>query len=365
MLQKLMCYHSRLTAVIPVFILTITASLGLVSQAQARTQIQSKGPSVTITQVERQIIPHALRSLGHLRANRSVNIAPEISGRVITTRMQDGITVSKGETLITLDNRVQAARVAEVRVTLADLKRQLANQQVLFKKGALSQDTLSALEAQVEIAEAVLDAEKVTLSYHRIKAPFSGTLGFHDLSKGALINANQTVTTLDDLSTMKLDFELPESSLNEVTTGTSVTATSSVWPGQVFTGRIESMTPRVDPQTLTYKARVLLDNTQGQLRPGLLMQVSVALSEQPELSVPARSVMFDGNRQYVYLLNEQNIVHKQFITISRVFENRITVKQGLKAGDSIIDRGVVKVRDGSQVNPVSPESESRSTEARS
>ena len=333
----------------------ITVTLFMESTpAQASKAGGRPAPAVTAAIVENTLVNRNIPALGTLKANQSVEIVSRVSGRVSRLHIEDGISVNKGDTLINLDSREQKARVQEAEVALAEALRKLENSVSLLKRKAISQDQLDAQQAIVDKAKAVLSREKTALSYHTLKAPFSGILGFSEVSTGALLSVNQTITTLDDLSVMKLYFELPENSLSRVAPGTKITATTDAWPNHTFTGTIDTINPRINTNNLTFTARAVLDNENSQLRPGMMVRISVEQKAMPTLSVPARSVMFDGSRKYVYRLDNKNIAHKKYIQTGESLEETISVTDGLQAGDRVIDLGVVKARDGSPVKIVDP-----------
>ena len=312
-------------------------------------------PSVTATPVVIQSVQRNLSSLGTLRANQSIDIATQIGGRVTALNFDDGIAVEQGDILLTLDNKEQAARVQEAEINLKDEDRQLDSMIRLFERRAVSQDELAAQEARVERARANLESQTANLEYYTLTAPFNGVLGFNELSTGAMVSAGQNITTLDDLSSMKLYFDLPENTFSEISTSTTIHATTDAWPGLLFSGEIDSINPRIDPLNLTFSARATLTNTDNRLRPGMLMRLNVARPTLESLVIPARSVLFDGNDQYVYLLDAEGIPQQRFIETGVILESKITVTSGLQEGDSIVDQGVVKVTAGRPVKVLNTE----------
>ena len=224
--------------------------------------------------------------------------------------------------------------------------------ETLFQRKAVSKDELEAQQAQVNQLQATLLAEKARLDHYTLEAPFDGVLGFNNTGLGALINSGTAITTLDDISSVKLDIELPEEALSEVVPGTSLTAYTRAWPDIAFTGTVTSINPRINPLNLTFKVRAILDNSQGQLRPGMLMTINVQRPATEAIAVPSRSVLFQGNRRYVYVVGDNNIAEKRFIETDLTLGDQITITKGLTPGETIIDQGVIKVRNGYPVKTV-------------
>ena len=272
---------------------------------------KGQAPTVTAFPVMETTLQQKLIALGNLKANQSVDITPQINGRIIALHLKDGAKVKSGKLLVELDDREQAAITAQARIAFEDAQRQLEYMETLITRKAISVDELKAQLATVERLEAALQVELAILDHYTLEAPFTGTLSFHEQSIGALINAGTVLTTLDDLSTMKLTFDLPESSLSHVRKGARITATTDAWPGKMFTGTIDSINSRIDPVNLTFQVRALLDNPNSQLLPGMLMRTSIERPGEQQLVVPSRSILFDGNRRYVFVIDEHNQVGTQ------------------------------------------------------
>ena len=319
--------------------------------SQPRAQ---SAPAVTEFPVMEATLPQRLVALGNLSANQSVNITPQIEGRIVALHLQEGGRVPAGKLLARLDDREQVAITEQARIALAEAKRQLSYMEKLVSKKAISAEEIQAQRATVERLDAALQAELATLDNYTLEAPFAGTLSFHDQSIGSLISAGTVLTTLDDLDTMKLTLKLPESSLSQVVRGATITATSDAWPGQTFTGTIDSINPRIDPQSLTFQVRAMLANPDNRLLPGMLMRTTIELPGQQQLMVPSRSIMFAGNKRYVYVIDAQNKVTRQLITTGQTIDQYIVVLSGLRVGERVVDEGVVKVSDGRQVQILNP-----------
>ncbi|WP_051786154.1 efflux RND transporter periplasmic adaptor subunit [Endozoicomonas numazuensis] len=307
-------------------------------------------PRVTSVVVQEESIERSLTAIGSLTANQSVDISPQIDGRIVSLKLAEGGKVEQGSTLIKMDDREQSAKVSEARISLKDKKRQLDYMQTLFKRKAVSQDELEAMQAEVDRLRAQLSAEEAILDHYTIEAPFRGTLGFHEVSLGTLINTATVITTLDDLSSMKLTFELPENTLSKIQPGSSIAATTEAWPDVQFSGVIETINPRIDPVNLTFKVRATLGNSDRKLRPGMLMRIDVAGPTTTALVVPARSILFSGHQRFVYVIDDESIVHKREVKTGKTLGNQIAIRSGLDAGEHIVDEGIIKVSDGRQVS---------------
>lgn len=306
-------------------------------------------PAVTMMMVQPAEVKQSISALGNLTANQSVNITAEVDGRITQVNLKDGTTVKQGDVLLKLDDREQVGITKQVQIELAEEKRQLTSMAKLIKRKAISQDEYDAQKALVAALEAKLTIEKTKLEHYTITAPFSGTLGFHDYSVGALINAGSVLTTLDDLSQMKLTFDLPENSFSLIKKGTKIITTTDAWQNKTFSGVIESINPRINPANLTFQVRARIANPEQMLHPGMLMRVEMPRASFTALMVPERSVVFDGNKRYVYVIDAKGVTTRRAVETGVTANNQIQILSGITAGMRIVDEGVIKVNDGTKV----------------
>ncbi|MBO9481300.1 efflux RND transporter periplasmic adaptor subunit [Salinisphaera sp. G21_0] len=337
-------------------LLIALTGLAAFSQVASATAAKSQAPAVTAFPVTATTLQQSLMALGNLKANQSVDIAPQINGRIVALHLRDGVSVKSGQLLVELDDREQEAITAQARIAFEDAQRQLDYMEALINSKAISVEQLKAQRATVDRLAAALQAELAILDHYTLEAPFAGMLSFHEQSVGALVNAGTVLTTLDDLSTMKLTFDLPENTLGQISKGARVSATTDAWPGKTFTGTIDSINPRIDPVNLTLQVRALLDNPESQLLPGMLMRISIERqNQQQRLVVPSRSILFDGNRRYVFVIDEQNRVERRTITTGQTIDQYIVVLSGLVEGERVVNEGAVKVTDGRRVTVLDKE----------
>ena len=304
---------------------------------------------ITAYTVQEGTVEQTLNAVGRLTARQSINITSLVDGRVASLALTDGATVEANAPLVILDSREQSARVAETRAALQDSERQLDYMKQLIERGAVSQDELEATTTQVEQQRAALRAQEVILSDYTIRAPFSGTLGLHDISVGASIQTGSVITTLDDLSVLNLTFELPENLLGSMQPGQKITARSNAWPNDYFIGHVDAIDSRINPNSLTFRARVVLPNPDIKLRPGLFMQLQIPVVQRETLVVPVHSILYDGGRNFVFVINDNDTVSRREVVTGRNRHGLMEIIKGLTAGERIVDEGIAKVREGSQI----------------
>ncbi|ART78857.1 efflux RND transporter periplasmic adaptor subunit [Oceanisphaera avium] len=333
------------------------ALLALILSVAPMAQAQYKAVVTTAT-VSEQPVTSSVELMGTLSAKQRVAIAPQVSARVTKVHFVSGQEVKKGDILLSLDDRAANAQVSEAKAALMDAQRIYKNFRTLFSRKAVTQTELDGQQAAVAMAQAKLAAAQVQASYLTLRAPFSGVIGLTDVAPGTLLNANEPVAELSDLSEVKLDVALAEKYLNKVTQGQTLTAYSDAFGDRAFTGKLAVIAPSVDSETLTAKVRLVFDNPQldpdakpeaALLVPGMLMRVTLNVDNRVQLAIPVQSLLYAGQQRYVYVVDDENKVSRRDVTIGRNLGEQVTIVEGLSAGEQVISAGTVKVREGSVV----------------
>jgi membrane fusion protein (multidrug efflux system) len=178
-----------------------------------------------------------------------------------------------------------------------------------------------------------------------IRAPFDGRVGLRRVSLGSLISPGTVVTTLDDTSTIKLDFTIPETFLSAVRPGLDITARSVAYPDVSFSGRVASLDSRVDPATRSVTVRALLPNPEGLLKPGMFLTVRLSRGATDALLVPEHALVPEQGDVYVFVVKDETAEKRRIRTGQRRVGD-VQVVDGLVAGELVVTEGTQKLRDG-------------------
>ncbi|WP_447738284.1 efflux RND transporter periplasmic adaptor subunit [Aeromonas veronii] len=330
-------------------LLIVVAGVWALRHSEPAAKAPTRQVNIRTQTVKQSLAEPTLKLVGKLAANRSVIISPEVTGRIVKIAVQSGQSVAKGETLIALDAGKQQAELAEQSASLRDENRKLSDMRKLVARGAVTQSELEGQEATVAQVQARLDAARYELSLRTLQAPFAGTVSLIDLSEGALVNSGDTLLHLDELEKLRLDLAVPERYLSLLRPGMAVTATSTAWPDQQFNGTLTTLDSRISNDTQNIKARVMIPNGNGQLRPGMLLNVELALPAQQLTLIPAQSVEYAGELRFVYRLEADGRVKRVPVVLGETEGETVWVTEGLKVGDRIVVEGLVNLRDGVQV----------------
>lgn len=291
---------------------------------------------------------HEVEAIGTARANESINVTAKISNTVAAIRFEEGEWVSAGKVLVELDGTQARAELAIADAALKESRSQFNRSRELFATKALSEAQLEQLEATLLANEARVAAARSRLEDTVIRAPFAGRVGLRRVSLGSLVSPGEVITTLDDLSVIKLDFAVPETFLATLAPGLAIRARSPAYPNEIFEGRVASLDSRVDPVSRAVTVRARLDNRDGRLKPGMFMTVTLVRMEGRALMLPEQALVPEQDRQYVFRVRDSRAV-KTEVQTGRRRPGQVEIVSGLDEGDSVVVEGTLKLRDGAPV----------------
>ncbi|AMN47855.1 hypothetical protein ACG33_12245 [Steroidobacter denitrificans] len=311
------------------------------------------GPGTAATAVhttypERKTFAREVEALGTVRANESVDITAKVADRVVAIHFEEGQQVRKGQLLVELESSEPRADLAAAEAAAGDSRSQYRRSQELYATQALSEAQLDQLRAALQANEARAVAARSRLEDRRIIAPFAGRVGLRNVSLGGLVSPGQIITTLDDLSIVKLDFSVPELFMAVLQPGLTIEARSTAYPGEIFTGRVASVATRLDPISRSIGIRALIDNRDDRLRPGMFMNLKLVREEGAALLIPEGAIVPEDSRHFVFVVDEGR-VYKRQVEIGRRRPGEVEILQGLTPQDQIVTDGTLNVHDGARV----------------
>jgi membrane fusion protein, multidrug efflux system len=313
-------------------------------------------PLVAAERVKRSELFDSVEALGTSQANESVIVSAKVTDTVRRVNFEDGDFADAGAVLVELTNQEEEALLAEARANLDDAQNALQRVEDLSERGLVAKSELDVARSRTAASQARLESIEARLSDRLIRAPFAGLLGFRQVSPGTLVTPSSTITSIDDISVIKLDFTVPETFLGAMQPNARVVAQSASYPNRMFEGTVRTVGSRVDPVTRAFTVRAHIPNGDRALRPGMLLTVEVVMKQRLALTIPENAVFQVQNRAYVYRLD--GLVARQ--TQIEVGERRfgiVEVLAGLEEGDQIVSEGIVKLRDGITVRLAGSEPE--------
>lgn len=298
-------------------------------------------------------VAQSLSLIGKLQSDQFVNIATEVDGKVKSIAVQANQQVKTGQLLFQLEDTEAQAALLEANAYFFDEQRKLREFTKLVKSNAVSQTALEGQIAATEIAQARLKAAQAEVDRHSLSAPFAGTIGLIDFSLGKMVDTGSELLTLDNLAQMSLDLQVPERYLAMLSTGMPVSATNRAWPETVFNGQLIATDSRMNPDTLNLRVRVLFNNPDNKLKPGMMMSAEMVFPVINAPVIPVQALEYSGTKRYVYIVNAQDIASRQEVLLGARIKNQVLIEKGVEIGDKIVVQGLVNMRDGLEVEDLS------------
>jgi membrane fusion protein (multidrug efflux system) len=288
---------------------------------------------------------------GTLVANEKVELASELSGRVVDINFKEGQHVKKGDILVRLnDDELQAQLVrAEYQYTL--LEEKLARQKILLSKEAVSREDYDQVSTEFNVLKQDIEQLKIKIEKMKIRAPFDGMIGFRYISLGAMLMPNSKVATIVDIANLIVEFSIPEKYIFNQLIGRTANFTVE-GNSHRYSATVYAVDPEIDVKTRTILIRARFNNGGGDLRPG--MSARVSLSSQKEklnIYIPNEAVVSDVKGHSVWLLKNGK-AHSATIQSGLRSVDMMEVLQGVEQGDTVITSGLMQLREGMAVKAV-------------
>jgi multidrug efflux system membrane fusion protein len=332
---------------------------------------------VRVAKVTRHDMPVIERTIGNVVAFETVDVTPQVQGRVQQVFFKEGQMVKKGDLLFQIDPRPFEAALAQVRGQLAKdqaaldgARRDLKRFQSLLAENAESQQvvddqlaTVSADEGNVEADKANVQTAALNVEYTDIRSPVDGKTGPINIMPGNVISVTGTTSTVNPLVVIsqirpiKISFFLPQTDLPRIQArqragGLVATIDQSDTGGPTFTVPVDFISNAVNATTGTIELRATYPNTEAALVPGQLVNVVVQLSDIPNATiVPHDALQAGPDGQYVYRVSDDRA---EQIPVTVLFDDtkNVAVQGEVTPGDDVVVDGQLQVVPGGAVEVV-------------
>jgi membrane fusion protein (multidrug efflux system) len=339
----------NLDIAVVVLIAALHCACGRETPANAPAGGAGKPIPVTATTVEPRPWVDTIEALGTAKAKESVTLTAKVTETVDRVAFEDGDYVEAGQVLVDLTGRAEVASLEEARAAHKEATQQYARQSELVDQGTVARSQLDTQVALRDAARARMEAIRARLSDRVITAPFDGVLGFRQVSPGTLVTPGTVIATLDDVSTIKLDFSVPETFLAAIAAGQEIVARSAAFPQREFHGKVRSIDSRVDPVTRAVVVRALVPNPDAALRPGMLLSVRLNKAPREVLVIPELALVQVGADAFVYRVKADASVEQVRVELGERRRGEVEIAGGLAPGDRVVVEGTVKLRPGVKV----------------
>lgn len=304
-------------------------------------------------------------AIGTVRAVQGIDVAPQIGGVIRAFHFDSGEDVEKGRLLIQLDDAVEQADLKANLATLQNAELALERQRQLITGGSTTRSTLDATQAQRDAAAAAVERSRALIAQKALTAPFAGRIGLRRGDIGQYVSPGTSITVLQQLDPVFVDFPVPEQNIADLKIGLNVEVTIDALGDRVFKGVIVSLDARVSPETRNLLVRAQIDNEDKTLRPGMFATVSVMAGKSAQvLTLPRTAVTFSLYGDSVYVVKPQEqaagsaqaasgdrvmVTERKPVRVGETRGGRIAIVSGLDAKDQVVTEGQLKLMNGARV----------------
>ena len=307
--------------------------------------------------VQPETFENKLSLSGSLEANEQVEIRSEVSGIVEGIYFNEGSNVSKGQTLLKVNDielRAQLGQATTKENLAAENERRA---KLLLQKEAISQQEYDVARADFKSAQSQSQLIRAQISKTTVRAPFSGKIGLRSISAGTYITPTVLVAKLVNIGKLKITFSIPEKYASQVKLNTELTFTVA-GSEQNYTATVYAIEPEVAVATRTLQVRAIAENKDGKLLPGTFANVELPLDIiKDAITIPTEAIVPVQNGKKVFISSQGKAKEIMVETATRT-ESSVLVLSGLKAGDTVLTTGVMSLKKDTPVKvKIKPQTE--------
>ncbi|MEW9856437.1 efflux RND transporter periplasmic adaptor subunit [Novosphingobium sp. M1R2S20] len=333
---------------------TLIAGLALSACGSEEDTKAAQPPTRVVAQTV-QMLPEQgeVDAIGTARAVTAAELYPEAAGLITAVRFSAGDRVARGAPLVQLDDRRERLAVRLARVAVAEADQLLGRYRRIEDTGALSASQIEAGETALQSAKIQLEQAQVALADRTVRAPFSGFMGIPQVDRGDRITPTTLIGTIDDRSTLFVDFPAPEAVFDELQPGATVELSPYSGPKRTIQARVQAVDSAVTAETRSFTVRTVIPNRNDAYRPGMSFRAKFAAPGQTRPAVPESAVVWGGDGSYVWAVRS-GVARRVPVTIAARRSGMVLLSGKLRPQERIIVEGVQKVREGQRVTLVAP-----------
>jgi len=291
----------------------------------------------------------AILATGQIEAIQSIDLRPEVEGRLVQILVREGALVARGTPLFKIDDAELKAQVAEVTAE-RDLARQsLTRTRDLLSQKASSQAELERAEATMRSNEAQLERLKVRLERTLVRAPFAGVVGQRFVSLGDYVNSDTRLVSLQTVTPQRASFQVPERYADKLKLGQRVSFRVAALPGRDFSGKVDFVDPMVKLPGRTIMVKAVVPNPRRELQSGMFIEARLATDVRPNaVVIPEDAVLPLQGASFVWVVNNGKATRRQ-VELGVRTPGFVEVKNGVESNDQVVVGGQERLAEGAPV----------------
>lgn len=308
-------------------------------------------PAVEVAKVEVQRLEDDSQAVGSVRARQGVVLKPEVSGRIQALSFGDGQRIRKGQLMVQLDDTLQQAQLKQAEASAAIARTNLQRSRELAAQNFVSQSAVDQNAAALEVAMAQVALAQAQLSRMKILAPFDGITGIRSVSVGDYVKDGADLVMIEDVSSLWVDFRLPERYLSRLKVNQNVEVLLDAVPDRKYKAQVDAIDAQLDANGRSVLVRARMANGDGRLRGGMFARVRAVFDvREKALIVPEEALVPLGNRQVVFKIADGpsggKIAQRAEVKIGMRVPGKVEILGGLAAGDVIVVAGQSRLMRG-------------------
>lgn len=331
----------------------LTMALLLVSFAlggckNAETQEQAlQAVKVETLRVKPATAANVGRYSGTIEEENGTALSFNTAGTVQKVYIHLGQRVRAGELIATLDPVTLQSSYNAARATLEQAEDAYRRMKELYDKGSLTDIKWVEVQSQLEQARSMEQIASKSLRDSKLYAPFTGMIAEKSVEVGQNVAPGVPVAKLVTTSQLKVKITVPETEISSIAIGQASNITVPALGGKAFSGKVMEKGVVADPFSRSYEVKIRIDDADGKLMPGMVVEASLATSGKRSVCIlPAHIVQIDSQNRFFVWVDRDGKAERRFITCSDYTDNGVIVTEGLQPGENVIVKGQNKVCNG-------------------
>lgn len=317
---------------------------------------QAEAPLVEVAVAGAGGADGTLRYVGSMQEDTKTSVSFSVGGTVKSVLVQEGQQVQAGQVVATLDDRNLQQQVEMASATLGRARDGYERTKMMYDSAAVPEIKLVEVRTALEQAQAAYEIARKNLADARAVAPASGTVGKRLVEPGENVAPSQPVATILGLHTVQAVVSVPEQEMGRISLGQTASVTIPMLGSQPLAGKVAEKGVEGNPATHTYPVKISLTNPSGQIRPGMLANVSLEAQAVPARPEPGEAIVVpnaaiqigvDGSR-WVWTVRG-GVARRTPVQVGELAPRGVAVTGGLAPGDSVIVKGMQNVSQGGKV----------------
>jgi len=304
---------------------------------------------VRVQRVEPVLLRDVLTLPGETEPDADVVLSSETDGAVEWVGPAEGQRVEKGAVLMRIDVSAKRAKLDQAELSSRLAEAQASRRERLYEESVLSREELDEARTTMEVARATAAEARAEFVQGEVRAPISGVVESLDADPGEFVTVGQQLMELVNRDVVRVIVSVPEMDVRYLSPDNVAEVSVDAWPGRGWQGRVDFVSAKADSATRTFTVRVLVDNADGAIRPGMLARVSFLRREIADaVAVPLSAVQDKGGERMLFV-EDGGVVRARTVELGVIQGGLVQVLSGLEPGENLIVTGQGSVEEGTRV----------------